>query len=52
MNSRPELRNYRMKSIVWMTREILRMLESVRSGTVHVPSQLALFPLYRDLKDC
>ena len=26
MNSRPEFRNFRMKSIVWMTREILRML--------------------------
>ena len=26
MNSRPEFRNYRMKSIVWMSLEILRML--------------------------
>ena len=26
MNSRPEFRNYRMKSVVWMIREILKML--------------------------
>ena len=26
LKSRPEFRNYRMKSIVWMTREILKML--------------------------
>ena len=38
MNSRPEFRNYRMKSVVWVTREIWS----------HVPSQPAFFPPYRD----
>ena len=31
-----------------MTREIFEDAESVRSGLSHVPSQPALFPLYRD----
>ena len=36
------------RSIVSMIREILRIAESVQSGLSHVPSQPALFPLYRD----
>ena len=47
-NSRPKFRNYRMKSIVWMTREILKDAESVRCGPSLVPSQPALLPPYRD----
>ena len=48
MNSRPEFRNYRVKSIVWMTREIFKDAESVRSGLSHVPSQPALLPPFRN----
>ena len=48
MNSRPEFRNYRMTSIVWMTWEIFKDTESVRSEPSHVPSQPALFPSQRD----
>ena len=48
MNSRPEFRNYRMKLIVWMIREILKIMKSVRSGPSHVPSQPALLPPFRD----
>ena len=48
MNSRPEFGNYRMKSIVLMTREIFEDAESVRSGLSHVPRQPAFFPPYRD----
>ena len=48
MNSRPEFRNYRMKSIVRMTSEIFKDAESVRSGPFHVPSQPASRPPYHD----
>ena len=48
MNSRPEFRNYRMKLIVWMIREIFKDAESVRSGLSHVPSQPALLSPFRD----
>ena len=34
----PPHRNYRMKSIVWMTQDIFKDAESVRSGPSHVPS--------------
>ena len=48
MNSRPEFRKYRMKSIVEMIRGDFKDAESVRSGLSHVPSQPALLPPLRD----
>ena len=47
LNSQPEFRNYRIKSIVWMTREILQMLNQYTVDS-HVPSQPAFFPPDRD----
>ena len=47
MNSRPEVRNYRMKLIDWMIREFFKDAESVLTGLSHVPSQPALLPPFR-----
>ena len=49
MNSRPEFRNYRMKSINCMNdSRDFKDAESVRSGLSKVPSQPAFFPPCRD----
>ena len=48
LNSQPRFRNYRMKLIVWMIREIFKDAESVRSGQSHVTSQPAFSPPFRD----
>ena len=48
MNSRPEFRNYRMKSNCINDSRDFKDAESVRSGLFTVPSQPALFPHHRD----
>ena len=48
MNSRPEFRNYKMKSIGMNDSRDFTDAESVRSGLSHVPSQPALLPPFRD----
>ena len=42
LNSRPGFRNYRMKLIAWMIREIFKMLSQYAVDLSHVPSQPAL----------
>ena len=48
MNSRPELRNYKMKSIVRMTREIVRMPSEYAVDYPTFPVNQRHFHLYRD----
>ena len=47
LNSQPRFRNYRTKLVVWMIREILKMLNQYAVDS-HVTSQPALFPPFRD----
>ena len=48
MNSRPEFRNYKVKSIVWMNREILRMPSQFAVDHATFPVNGHYFPSYRD----
>ena len=48
MNSRPEFRNYRNEVNCLNDSRDFKDAEPVRSGLSHVPTQLALFPPYRD----
>ena len=52
MNSRQEFRNYRMKSIVWMTREILRMLSQYEVDYPTFPVNRRYSHLIVILVDC
>ena len=48
MNSRADMKNYRMTSIVWMTRKILRLPSQYAVDHPQFPGQPALFPSHRD----
>ena len=48
LNSQARFRNYRMKLVAWMIREICKDAESVRSGNSHVTSEPAFFTPFRD----
>ena len=48
MNSRPEFRNYRMKSSVWMIREILKMLNQYAVDYPTLPVKQRYSHLFRD----
>ena len=52
MNSRPELRNYKMRSIVRMTREILRMLSQYAVDYPTFPVKQHYFHLIVILEGC
>ena len=48
LNSQPDFRNYRIEVNCMNDSRDFNDAESVRSGLSHVPSQPALFPLFRD----
>ena len=52
MNSRPEFRNYRMKLIVWMSREILKMLNQYAVDYPTLPVNLRYSHLFEILAEC
>ena len=52
MNLRPEFRNYRMKSIVWMTQEILRMPNQYAVDHTASPVNQRHFHLVVTLVEC
>ena len=52
MNSRPEFRNYRMKFIVWMIREILKMLNPYAVDYLTLPVNLCYSHVFEILAEC
>ena len=48
MNSRPECRNYRMKSIVWLIRKTLKMLNQNAVDTPKLPVNLRFFAPFQN----
>ena len=52
LNSRPEFRNYRMKLIVWMVREIFKMLNQYAVHNPTLPVNQCFSHLFRYLKGC
>ena len=52
LNSRPEIRNNRMKSTVWMTREILKMLNEFAVEHSTLPVNQCFSNLIQFLAEC
>ena len=48
----PKFRNYRMKLIVWMIREILKMLNRYEVDNPSLPENQAFFHLFQILAEC